>query len=189
MACSMAKWLPSAVALIDSKKMEEDSKTISCPILVCQINNMPDEGVDLEGEVPFAEIDIQSDFRFDLSNSNLHFKLHLAAAKQDIIVTGHLWAEVSALCDRCAEMAPLLLDTNDVFHTYKNILGEPIDLTEGIREDILITFPQSFHCRPDCKGLCPSCGANLNEGDCGCGNKKDNDDKEDPWKALSGLKL
>ncbi len=42
-----------------------------------------------------------------------------------------------------------------------------IDLAPLLREYAFLEFPISPICRPDCKGLCPVCGANLNEGDCG----------------------
>lgn len=168
--------------------MQEEQK-VSSPLLVYQVTNLPDDGVVLEGEIPFSELDIQADDRFELPEP-LKFKIHLEAAKQDIIARGTLDATVTAVCDRCAEPAGLVLHVDDVLHRYKNILGEPIDLTEDIREDILLAFPQSFHCREDCKGLCPTCGGNLNEGPCSCKNSDSEDDEgENPWTALSNLKL
>ena len=46
--------------------------------------------------------------------------------------------------------------------------GDAIDLTELVRDTILAAQPLSKLCKPDCKGLCAVCGANRNEGDCGC---------------------
>ncbi|WP_302610158.1 DUF177 domain-containing protein [uncultured Mitsuokella sp.] len=46
--------------------------------------------------------------------------------------------------------------------------GDLIDLTELVRDTILAAQPLSKLCKPDCKGLCPVCGTDLNEGDCGC---------------------
>jgi uncharacterized protein len=43
-----------------------------------------------------------------------------------------------------------------------------LDLDEAIRQYVLMAEPVKPLCRPDCPGLCPSCGANLNEGRCGC---------------------
>ena len=43
-----------------------------------------------------------------------------------------------------------------------------LDLTCGAEEAILLNLPTTLLCREDCKGLCSSCGANLNEGDCSC---------------------
>lgn len=43
-----------------------------------------------------------------------------------------------------------------------------IDLSEQIWESFILSLPEKVLCRDDCAGLCPRCGADLNEGDCGC---------------------
>lgn len=43
-----------------------------------------------------------------------------------------------------------------------------IDLTEVLRQNLLVALPTYPHCRPDCAGLCPQCGKDLNEGPCDC---------------------
>ncbi|MDD5729806.1 MAG: DUF177 domain-containing protein [Candidatus Omnitrophica bacterium] len=45
-----------------------------------------------------------------------------------------------------------------------------LDLDPDIREEIVIDFPIKPLCKADCRGLCPNCGKNLNEGNCGCGS-------------------
>jgi uncharacterized protein len=49
--------------------------------------------------------------------------------------------------------------------------GEEIDLHDAVQEEVLMAVPMKTLCRPECKGLCPQCGADLNQGDCGCGRK------------------
>lgn len=46
--------------------------------------------------------------------------------------------------------------------------GTKIDLFEIFLTGVLQNLPMRTLCREDCKGLCPVCGADLNEGDCGC---------------------
>lgn len=46
--------------------------------------------------------------------------------------------------------------------------GEEIDLREGVQEQIVMTLPLKPLCDPKCRGLCPKCGADLNQADCGC---------------------
>lgn len=46
--------------------------------------------------------------------------------------------------------------------------GMRLDLTALVREDLLLALPAKFLCREDCKGLCPICGKNLNDGSCSC---------------------
>jgi uncharacterized protein len=60
--------------------------------------------------------------------------------------------------------------------------AQDIDLREALREELLLAVPRFVECRPDCKGLCPTCGANLNEGPCACGKAPD-----PRWDALRAL--
>ena len=46
--------------------------------------------------------------------------------------------------------------------------GKTIDLDPLVREQVLLALPMHAVCREDCKGLCGTCGQNLNEGQCGC---------------------
>jgi uncharacterized protein len=57
-----------------------------------------------------------------------------------------------------------------------------LDLREALREELLLAVPQFVECRPDCRGLCPRCGANLNAGPCACRPERD-----PRWQALSDL--
>ena len=46
--------------------------------------------------------------------------------------------------------------------------GQEINLREGIQEQLVLALPLRPLCKTSCKGLCRQCGANLNEGECGC---------------------
>ena len=46
--------------------------------------------------------------------------------------------------------------------------GDTIDVTEVVRQAVLLALPLAPRCRDDCPGLCPRCGADLNDGPCGC---------------------
>jgi uncharacterized protein len=63
--------------------------------------------------------------------------------------------------------------------------GEKINLQDGIQEQIILAFPIKALCEDNCKGLCSSCGNDLNEGDCGC-NRRPTDNR---FAALKNLKL
>ena len=56
-------------------------------------------------------------------------------------------------------------------------------LEDVVREQVLLSLPARTLCTPDCKGLCPRCGQNLNSASCNCESTA-----VDPrWNALSGL--
>lgn len=46
--------------------------------------------------------------------------------------------------------------------------GDEIDLTDEIQQQVIMALPVRPLCSESCKGLCPRCGADLNEGECGC---------------------
>ena len=67
-----------------------------------------------------------------------------------------------------------------VFHD-----GSTVELEQPLIELLVFALPTYPLCRPDCKGLCPSCGADLNRTSCSCEEKK-----VDPrWAKLAELKL
>lgn len=90
----------------------------------------------------------------------------------------------TVVCSRCAEEYKkdfklyfehllannLVNDENDDYIVVENSV---LDLDALICEDIVLSLPNKFLCREDCKGLCSKCGENLNDGPCGC--KKDVD--------------
>jgi len=50
-------------------------------------------------------------------------------------------------------------------------LGDVLELDTMIQDDILLNLPLRLVCQPGCQGLCPTCGCDLNEGSCGCGQE------------------
>lgn len=61
--------------------------------------------------------------------------------------------------------------------------NDRIDLDETILHEVQLGVPMKVLCKEDCKGLCPICGQDLNEGQCDC--EEDNTDPR--WEALKGL--
>lgn len=62
--------------------------------------------------------------------------------------------------------------------------GDQINLTELVREQILLNLPTQIFCREDCEGFCENCGSNLNLTNCVC-----KDEEIDPrWAALKNFK-
>jgi len=116
-------------------------------------------------------------------------KVRFTRTSNGILVTGHVHTGVLIPCRRCLTpvTTPIELDLEEEFRpsidiatgTVRSVKEDEdeatrtdwhhiLDLTEVIRQDLLLAIPMSPLCRPDCQGLCPNCGANLNEGPCGC---------------------
>ncbi len=61
--------------------------------------------------------------------------------------------------------------------------GDGLLLEDVLREQLLLAVPMKIVCGDECKGLCPQCGKNLNQGPCSCERPQDA-----RWEALKGLK-
>lgn len=121
----------------------------------------------------------------------------------EIRVQGRLEVTMEADCDRCLETAQLPVTTDfDLFyrpdpvrHANEEVeidegesqiafyKGEGLELSDILREHILLSLPMQRVCSEACKGICPSCGQNRNQGDCGCTSKP----VDDRWAALKKL--
>jgi uncharacterized protein len=63
------------------------------------------------------------------------------------------------------------------------IVGDEIDLYEPARDELALALPTSPLCREDCRGLCPTCGTDLNGDPCG----GHGDDSDSPFATLRDL--
>lgn len=151
--------------------------------------DLPPEGLDLAGSLPAAEIGLEDEERLRYT-APVSYKIHLEPINggNDLLVRGSVSTELESICDRCERPYGWKIDTNDVCHEFENAFGTTIDLSDGLREDILMAFPQHFLCKEECLGLCPRCGANWNDGPCDCPEESPEDDPENPWAALDQLK-
>ncbi len=112
---------------------------------------------------------------------------------QGLLLQGEFTAKAELECVRCLEkfFQPLKWSFTDLYAFDKRSVTESnlivpesgqIDLEPLLREYALLEFPISPVCRPDCKGLCPVCGENLNKTDCGHRLESDS-----PFSALKDL--
>jgi uncharacterized protein len=154
--------------------------------LAFHIVDLPPEGVDVRGEVPSAELDIVAD-EVQSFPSALQYELNLAPVQDGVLVRGRLAGVVVRVCDRCLAAGQVEVAVPDVCHHFEHVVGTVVDLTEVLREDILLSFPQAWLCRADCRGLCPRCGCDLNREECRCGGGEAGTAGEAPWGVLDDL--
>ncbi len=70
-------------------------------------------------------------------------------------------------CDRCLEDFTLPFLKQAKLNLFIENKTE-IDITDNLREEIILSYPLKTLCKPDCLGLCVSCGKNLNREKCSC---------------------
>ena len=128
------------------------------------INEVSEEGLPIEGNVELLRTD------------------------RGVLVRGTLKASLKSVCCRCLETfdCPLTFGLEEEYHPTKDVVsGKPLstsletgaftidgqhvlDLSEGVRQHMLLATPMKPLCCPECAGLCPQCGCNLNYRRCDC---------------------
>ena len=109
-------------------------------------------------------------------------------AGKEIRVYGHISTVLEAACDRCLEQIkiPVEQDFDLPYRPMEEIAleeevevgaeelkvgffsGDGVNLEDVVKEQVLLSVPMKTVCRPDCRGLCPVCGANRNVRQCDC---------------------
>lgn len=122
---------------------------------------------------------------------------------QEVRLRGKITAQAEVDCDRCLKSVTVPIETDfDVKYlpaaAYRTshaaelqeedlnvsfFEGETIDLDELVREQVLLALPVRALCTEDCKGLCPTCGADRNANGCDCDSRE-----IDPrWEGLKAV--
>jgi uncharacterized protein len=87
---------------------------------------------------------------------------------KEIFVNADVSANALITCSRCLEEVKQALKHNFRLTYDTNSLGDYLEIDKDLREEMLLNFPMKLLCKPDCKGLCPGCGVNLNFNKCQC---------------------
>lgn len=96
---------------------------------------------------------------------------------------GEIEAEMTCLCDRCGAQfksekrlnfeAPVVPMGESEDPEAFELEGDWLDLDDLLETVYILDMDTKYLCREDCKGICPDCGKNLNEGPCSCRKKSD----------------
>ena len=107
------------------------------------------------------EIEIKDSVKLDLEIFN---------TDDSFVVEGKLKAELILSCSRCLQKysSPIELDISEDVLKSEMEDEEELYLDDIIVDNILLSLPMKPLCSEDCKGICPQCGQNLNEGECDC---------------------
>ncbi len=122
-------------------------------------------------------------------------RVHVIATSSidGIVVQGLIEAPWQTPCRRCLTEANGVISV-DVDEMYQRDVtddqafefeGDQIDLAPAVREYVMIELPIGPLCRPDCAGICPTCGNDRNLEPCTC----DNTVADHRWAALDELRL
>jgi uncharacterized protein len=168
--------------------------------MAIKINDIPPEGLTLELA---RKLDL-----FDTGEASTGFTAVLSIRPTgggNLQISGQVQAGPELECSRCLKSFAYSIDTalnidlapvnamgtapdhelagNELDMEFYQ--GEEIEPLDYVKEQLLISIPMVPLHSPDCKGLCPVCGTDLNSADCGC--RKENQDEFGAFSVLKDL--
>lgn len=180
-----------------------------------KIKDIPEEGLVCDQPIERALLgDALAGLGADIDRSAAAVRLEITRSQDDIYVRGTVSATLGLSCAACLGPArievslPIKMvyvyagpdaaeddDRDEDEALAEEDIGEhdghTLDLQPMIREQLILSVPMSPRCREGCKGLCPECGQDRNERDCGHRGMsgKLETEKRSPFAALKDVKL
>jgi len=153
--------------------------------MIIDVAKIPESGLKFNEEEPGEILGLEEGDEFR-SAGPVRCDLYAQVVDEILIVRGTLAAPIKARCARCTQIFSTTVTDSGFLRDFPGIEGtEEVDITEDLREAILLDLPHFPLCDEDCKGLCDQCGKDLNSGPCGCRKMEEGGS----WGALNNLNL
>jgi len=152
------------------------------------LKDLTDEKISLGGAFQPGKIDFESETMLQVGP--LTWAATAQRSGSEIRIAGSLQVPVELSCSRCLEPAGQEISWQfDLFFRQRDELtfeedheieleerdtqtafftGTQLAIGDILREQVLLALPMKALCSVDCKGLCPTCGTNLNFNSCRC---------------------
>ncbi|NPA17115.1 YceD family protein [Persephonella sp.] len=171
------------------------------PVFINLKNELKNEDfIERDFSVPFDSLDLPEEY--SSKNRDVDVHMYIFKEKDGYLISLSIKSDVQLECDRCLE--PFNMDlsgTSNIFLSKKKLSGgelheddliaryledeEHFNVSELLREEILIQTPMKALCSDNCQGICPVCGNNRNENPCDCEKKQKRE--ESPFAKLQVL--
>lgn len=156
--------------------------------ILLDVKYVPPEGAEVELSKPPAICQLPG-IQFD---SDIRIRCVIEKLGSEVWVTGVVDTKIRLTCSRCVEEFgfPIQADFKSLFtpaeeHKPGEVVeeaddlveilpfdGQQIDITDVIRDQVVLAIPIQPLCQADCAGLCPRCGINRNQQTCQCGGEE-----------------
>ena len=154
-------------------------------MIILSIDILKKQDIYLEGEEPPSFLDVEDSEMISFKD-NVHYKLHASMISSGILVKGSAEVTYDGVCGRCLEKFKGKFDNSNICLFYEELNGAELDVSEDVRDALVVEIPINCICDKNCAGLCHVCGNNLNKSKCNC---KEPENEDSPWSKLNNLKL
>lgn len=127
------------------------------------VNRIPEEGLALRTAYDPSALEMDRTDVHVAGPVQLDGRATLEA--RELFISAEVAYRLELTCARC--LAPVARDASkSLLLHYDTSQQLVVDITDDVRQEVMLDYPLAALCRPNCRGLCAICGANLNEGPC-----------------------
>ena len=146
-----------------------------------------------------ADVGLPPEFK-----SDVEVQATLEKSSGQLLLRAGVSTSAEVACDRCVKLIQQPLQSKYQMYYFWEAPEEDrydpsevqvltpgqnvLDLTDDVRQTVVLSLPLKHVCREDCKGICPMCGKNLNDGPCTCTETRE-DGRWDKLKELQNNNL
>jgi len=150
--------------------------------LTIDVARLDRDGEAVEGVLDDAVLDLHDEYLRPFAG--IRYRLFVQLVGRELLARGELEQDFEAVCSRCGGDFDFTVTVPDFLASLEtDEKTEFADLTDELRQIIILALPTYPVCRADCRGVCPTCGKNLNEGPCTCVHEE----RDGRWGALDAL--
>ena len=150
--------------------------------LAIDVARLDRDGEAVEGVLDDAVLDLHDEYLRPFAG--IRYRLSVQLVGRELLARGELEQDFEAVCSRCGADFDFTVTVPDFLASFEtDEKTEIVDLTDELRQSIILALPTYPVCRADCRGVCPTCGKNLNEGPCACVHEE----RDGRWGALDAL--
>ena len=150
--------------------------------LTIDVARLDRDGEAVEGVLDDAVLDLHDEYLRPFAG--IRYRLSVQLAGRELLARGELEQDFEAVCSRCGADFDFTVTVPDFLASFEtDEKTEIVDLTDELRQSIILALPTYPVCRADCRGVCSTCGKNLNEGPCACVHEE----RDGRWGALDAL--
>lgn len=124
---------------------------------------------EMNGEYPFrTPVHVEGEVRNHLGVLNLHATVRALYQTQCARCLAPVNVDLNVPCDMILSAEVQDDERDDIYQ----LEGDSVELDDIVIPALLLEVHMTYLCKPDCKGLCTTCGKNRNEGPCGCDGRQ-----------------
>jgi uncharacterized protein len=160
--------------------------------LVVNLRHLEAHNIQLKGELPVAELDLDLRDEMIRAQKPLRYDLEVQKVEEGLLLHGRLRLTLQCQCVRCLKPFEYHLDLRGWAHHCPlegeekvAVVNDCADLTPRVREDILLEFPQHPLCGANCRGLPKKEAGKAGK----AGSAVQSSEEPSAWAALDKLKL